>query len=91
MSLIKGYDKEFIRELLDIIYFHDGKCSNENFRNILLRHKIIKPSTKHISVYIMYSAIVNKWYFEARNGRNSIVLNLSISDDELQDIIKQLQ
>lgn len=46
--LIEKYGKPMMRELLDIIVIKQGKIDNADWRHFLIKHGVIKQSTKTI-------------------------------------------
>jgi hypothetical protein len=88
---IEKYGKEFIRDILDIIIIKENKITNEDFRKILIKNKIIKPSTRFVYPTICRSDILRKWYVIAQNGRGTVILNLTFNDSELPILFSELQ
>ncbi|HOJ95138.1 MAG TPA: hypothetical protein PK390_07845 [Fervidobacterium nodosum] len=88
---IEKYGKEFIRDILDIIIIKENKVTDEDFRKILIKNKIIKPSTKFVYHTIYHSDILRNWYIIAENGRGTIILDLTFNDSELPILFSELQ
>jgi len=88
---IEKYGKEFIRDIFDIIIIKENKVTDEDFRKILIKNKIIKPSTKFIYPTIYHSDVLCEWYVFAKNGRGTVILDLTFNDSELPILFSELQ
>lgn len=85
---IDKYGKEFLREILDIVIIDKRPFNNEEIRNLLLKHKLIKPSTKIIRCY--HSSTDYAFHINIRNGRNTYILYMFIRKEELPELFKLL-
>lgn len=78
-----------MQELFDFIFIQKH-IDNSQFRHFLIKYKIIKPSTKQIYARYYRYNFRNAMHIYAKNGRNTVVFEVVISDEELPILIKQL-
>lgn len=90
-SYIDKYGKEFLKDILNIIYIQKPKyIDNHEFRKLLIYYQIIKPTTKQIYVSLYHSHYNRSWNLIVKNGRGTYVVNIIIYDNELPEISKLL-
>lgn len=103
---IETYGKQPIREALDIILIAEGRMTNENARNWLLKHGLIKKSTKNIRCRY-YGNTVRREYrmgvghvdikpytnhnLQMYNGRNQTVFSFLFRSDKLGELMEELE
>jgi len=85
-DLIQEYDKPFMQELFDFIFIQKH-IDNSQFRDFLIKYKIIKPSTRQIYAHHYR---YNFMHIYAKNGKGTVVFEVVIDDEELPILIKQL-
>lgn len=86
-SVIEQYGYKFVKDLLDILLI-EKKVNSTKMRNIMIKHGIIKRTTKIIQPCSYHR---NGYYhIYARNGRNTIIFNLKLHEIEVQQIINEL-
>ena len=92
---IEQYGKEVVEFFVDELMFMNEKgMINKDYRDFLVKHKVIKKSTKTArgSLVKYVSGTRRKTYaITIRNGRNERIFNMNFSDDELPEIIKMLE
>lgn len=85
--LIEKYGKDMVGELLDIIIIKQ-KINNSDFRDFLIKYKIIKKTTKCIRVFIMKRD--NEYSITAKNGRHTTVMYHVITKTDINQIMEEL-
>ena len=78
-----------MQELFDFIFIQKH-IDNSQFRDFLIKYKIIKPSTKQIYARHYCYKFHNAMHIYAKNGRGTIVFEAIIDNHELPELIKQL-
>lgn len=93
ISIIEKYGKQITKELLDIIIIKE-KFNNNEVRDVLLKHNVIKKTTKTIDGYV-YNCNGNtrnkKYTMNIRNGRGEVILNISFNELDIPTIINMLK
>ena len=104
---IETYGKQAIREALDIILIAEGRMTNENARNWLLKHGLIKKSTRTVRCRY-YGNEVRREYrpgvghvnlenpyrnhnLQMYNGRNQTVFSFLFRSDKLGELMEELE
>lgn len=100
-DLIQKHGKQLVEELLDLIIINN-KIDNSYLRSLLLKHKVIKPTTKTI-VGNLYKnkkrQYINGRFQETddmeyklsiRNGKNQTILYLSLKQSNLPEVFNML-
>ena len=103
--LIEKYGKELISNLIDMMIV-DGTFNEDNMRKLLIKNKVIKPTTKHIKTYFNYNNkrfladengicrnVVTdngKYLIKLYNGRNQLIIGFSFFKNEIPELLKKL-
>ncbi len=86
-ALVQKYGKPLIEELFDMMVI-GGKVSNDYMRNLLLKHKVIKRSTKMIHSFVN-STSYNKVLY-VRNGKNQNIISIRIDNHKIPEVMSML-
>lgn len=89
------YGKNFILEILDLMII-GYKIKNEEMREILLKNKVIKPTTKTIN-YItskhrqgLQETGDIKYGITIKNGRNQVIFNLYLTQSTIPEVLEMI-
>lgn len=89
-ELTRKYGKQLTQELMDIMFIN-GTLSSESAWELLVKHGVIKKTTKIINVWLQTiqnyryrGDTLRRIYF--RNGRGQTVLSLDVLDTQLHDV-----
>lgn len=78
-----------MQELFDFVFIQKH-IDNSKFRDFLIKYNIIKSTTKQIyarSFRYNFSPITRIY---AKNGRGTVIFDITVNDDELPELFKQL-
>lgn len=70
--LIETYGAQTIDELLDLVFIPE-KVDNARWRHFLIKHGIIKQSTKTIRAYLTHSRHTEEWRYNPDTRRSEKV------------------
>lgn len=99
--LIQNYGKQFVEELIDLTIINN-KIDNDYLRSLLLKHNVIKRSTKIITNNLYKNKkrqYINGRFQETddmeyklsiRNGKNQTILYLSLKQSNLPEVFNML-
>jgi len=86
-TIVQTFGKQFVSGLMDMLiiakYF-----DNNRMRDLLLQCKMIKRSTKVITVNYAY-LYDNEHRLIIRNGNNIILFHISIHKDQIKQILEE--
>jgi len=92
-EIIQHYGKDFAQALVDEAVL--GKQPNfttpyhsEKLRKLLLKHKLIKRSTKIIKA--CHNSALQGYFFRVTNGNGRSLVHIRIRDEELPEVAKVL-
>ena len=89
-ELIKQFGKPFASELIGILMINKGELEMDRWRSFLLKHGLIKKTTKIIRANVFYRGMCNEWYVRLRNGRGNYIIYIVVTDNDMKQIRMEL-
>ncbi len=84
---IDYYGKDFVEALIDQMVLTNEKFKTKDLRDLCLKHKVIKPSTKTVrGCFSNHNH--NLHVLDIKNGRNETIIRISFNESEIPYIVE---